>query len=167
MAAIALWAVARPLVDSVPASVVLAIVLIGVASWYALRRQKKGAPETVQVTHGVYDAAAPLPPKGPFTVGRLYRVRKTFGDELHGAFREGQLLRYLCWGFVPYDELTCYNFASEQGKRVYWSVYDRDPIDRWTEYFEELKEEPNNSPEATPSTRPPAAPSSSAGAPHL
>lgn len=146
---IGLWVAVRPLVDSIPLSVLLAILCFGAAVWLVVLRPRKKdapAPQTRSSVSAPCNPPTELPPKGPFVVGRLYRAKKTVAGP-YSSFREGQLLRYLCWGFVPYDEMTCFNFSDEEGKRVYWSVYDKDPIDQWEELFEEVKEMPSRATE--------------------
>jgi hypothetical protein len=75
----------------------------------------------------------------PFVVGRSYRVKKTVNNR-DFSVSEGQVLRYLCLGYVPYDGLSYFNFVDEQGRRLYWGLYDDEPIDKWREMFEECDE---------------------------
>jgi hypothetical protein len=159
LAMIGLSAAVRQFIYSVSLSVVLIALCVGIAAWYVFLRPRR-KPRAAMPSGGsgarAYDSQADLPPKGPFVVGRLYRARKTVADR-GSSIREGQVLRYLCWGFVPYDELTCYNFTDEQCQRVYWCVYGDEPAERWKEVFEETDERQNQRSEASTKQRAPEA----------
>lgn len=76
----------------------------------------------------------------PFTIGRSYRVLRSFGA-LRDSFTAGEVLTYDSKAWSRYDGITGYFFQQEgrEDLRV-WDLDDDADVMVWKELFEEIPE---------------------------
>lgn len=73
----------------------------------------------------------------PFTVGKSYRVRRSF-SAMRDDFREGEVLKFNERAYSRYDGIAGYFFTDENETIRSWDVRDEDSVDVWSELFEAL-----------------------------
>ncbi len=83
--------------------------------------------------------SAPTPwRKTPFTVGRRYRVLRSF-QALRDSFSVGEILVYKSVGYSRYDGMTGYFFEAQDDPRTRaWDVGDEEDLSVWKTLFEEV-----------------------------
>ncbi len=75
----------------------------------------------------------------PFRRGARYRVKRTVKGYPEGELREGEILRYVRDGYIPYDSTTGYLFEDDAGRPRTWGLHDDEDLVSWRQTFEVLE----------------------------